>query len=387
MTLTLTLTLLAIWLIFVLLFPKRGLGTIAQRLRQTEEGHRAFVFGPPARIGDSVAALVAGEMAMLVELGLPIYMWAWRAANVGRRLPNIGMAPQLPASLKASPAKSHQYTMPPMAWRREWEAVMSERAGHAQAAKAPVVPTAAGITARTLGTFQLVEGENDLTSELLSHSVLCYLWLYLLTDAIVHPGAPIHRDMLADEGSPGLDREQQRARLRGRLRDLLDLKPAIAGRVEVSGEWVQFRPEGVALDVLALLAAADAWDRTVGLLPDEGVPAIEARMADYAGEYLPIWDELERRVTGGRGTGGELVRTVRLSAERAYGRLLLRLARHHGARRDFARAVPLWEEVVRRDPGRADAVVQLIDAYRQTGQVDQARRLNSAHPLVGKKLE
>lgn len=384
---TLTLTLLAIWLIFVLLFPKRGLGTIAQRLRQTEAGDRAFVFGPPARLGNSVLALVAGELAMLVELGLPIYMLAWRAENVGRRLPIPRTAPQLPASLKASPAKSRQYTMPPMAWRREWEAALSERVGHAQAARAPVAPMAAIITVRTLGTFQLVDGDNDLTSELLSHSVLCYLWLYLLSHAIVHPGAPIHRDMLADEGSPGLDREQQRARLRGRLRDLLDLKPAITGRIEVSGEWVQFRPDGAALDVVALLGAADAWDRTVGLLPDEGVPAIEARMADYGGEYLPIWDELERRVTGGRGTGGQLVRTVRLSAEHAYGRLLLRLARHHGARRDFARAVPLWEEVVRRDPELDDVVAQLIDAYRQTGQVDQARRLNTAHPLGRKKLE
>jgi hypothetical protein len=74
--------------------------------------------------------------------------------------------------------------MPPMAWRREWEAVLPERVGHAQAARAPVVPTAAVITVRTLGTFQLVEGENELTSELLSHSVLCYLWLFLLSHAI-----------------------------------------------------------------------------------------------------------------------------------------------------------------------------------------------------------
>src|SRR5258708_288134 len=141
---------MAIWLIFLLLFPKRGLGTIAQRLRQTEAGDRAFVFWPPARIGGSVPALVAGELAMLVELGLPIYMWAWRAENVGRRRPNLGKASQLPASLKASPAKSRQYTMPPMAWRREWEAVLSERVGHAQAARAAVAPAAAVLTQRSL---------------------------------------------------------------------------------------------------------------------------------------------------------------------------------------------------------------------------------------------
>lgn len=383
---TLTLTLLAIWLLFVLLFPKRGLGTIAQRLRQAEAGDRAFVFGPPARLGNSVPALVAGEMAMLVELGLPIYIWAWRAENLGRRLPNLGTAHQLPASLKASRAKARQYTMPPMAWRREWEAALAERAGRAPA-PVPVSRPAPVLTVLTLGTFQLLEGEDDVTSELLSHSVLCYLWLYLLSHAIVHPGAPIHRDMLADEGSPGLDREQQRARLRGRLRDLLDLKGAMAARIDVSGEWVQFRLDGAALDVLSLLRAADEWDRTVGLLPDEGVLAIEARMAAYAGEYLPIWGELQRRVTGGRGAGGELVRTVRLSAEHAYGRLLLRLARHHGARRDFARAIPLWEEVLRRDPEREDVAAQLLDAYRQTGQVDQARRFGAAHSLGEKKVE
>src|SRR5438094_539170 len=80
----------------------------------------------------------------------------------------------------AALATARQYTMQPLAWLREWESVLSERVGNAQAGRAPVAQAAAVITVRTLGTFQLVEGENDLTSELLSHSVLCYLWLYLL---------------------------------------------------------------------------------------------------------------------------------------------------------------------------------------------------------------
>ncbi len=382
-----TLALVAIWLLFVLLVPKRGLGTIAQRLRQVAECDRTFVFGPPMPIGSSVPALVAGEMARLIELGLPIYLLARRGENLGLRSPKLVEPGELPAALKATPARSRQYVMPPMAWRREWEASLAERAGGDPRTSGLVSRPAVLLTARTLGTFQLLDGEEDVTSELLRHSVLCYLWLYLLSHAVVHPGAPIHRDTLADEGSPGLDREQQRTRLRGRLRDLLDLKAVMAERIEVSGEWVHFKLEGAALDVVSLLRAADGWDRSVGLLPDEGVLAIEARMAEYAGEYLPMWDELEHRITGGRGAGGELVRTVRLSAEQAYGRLLLRLARHHGARRDFARAIPLWEETLRRDPEQEDIVAQLVEAYRHTGQINQARRFGTAHPVAAKKVE
>jgi hypothetical protein len=383
-----TLALLAIWLLFVVLVPKRGFGTIAQRLRQVEGGDRAFVFGAPARLGVSVPALVGGEMAALVELGLPLYLRAWRAESLCHRASELAEANrELPPAPKASPIKVRTYTIPPMAWRREWDATLAERVERTSAAPGPVTQAAAVLTARTLGTFQLLDGGDDLAPELLSHSVLCFLWLYLLSHAVVHPGAPIHRDMLADEGSPGLDREQQRTRLRSRLRDLLDLPAALAARIEVSGEWVQFRLESTDLDVVSVRRAADEWDRSVGLLPDEGVVAVEARMADYAGEYLPIWDELERRITGGRGAGGELVRNVRLSAEHAYGRLLLRLAQHHGARRDFPRAIPLWEEVLRRNPEREDVVAQLLDAYRQTGQVDQARRLGTAHSLGGKKVE
>ena len=381
-----TLALVAIWLLFVLLVPKRGLGTIAQRLRQVADGDRTFVFGPPKPIGSSVPALAAGEMARLIELGLPIYLLARRVENLGLRSPKLVESRELPAALKATPARTRQYLMPPMAWRRAWEASLAERAGDPRKSGSVSGP-AALFTARTLGTFQLLDGKEDVTSELLRHSVLCYLWLYLLSHAVIHPGAPIHRDMLADESSPGLDREQQRTRLRGRLRDLLDLKAPMAERIEVSGEWVQFKLGGTTVDVVSLLRTADEWDRTVGLLPDEGVFAIEARMAEYAGEYLPMWDELEHRITGGRGAGGELVRTVRLSAEQAYARLLLRLGRHHAARRDFAQAIPQWEEILRRDPEREDVVAQLVDAYRHTGQINQARRLSAAHPLVAKKVE
>ena len=74
-----TLSLLAIWALFVLLAPKWGVNSLAERVRATAQGHRVYVFAPPAELGQGFAMSGLGEGIRLTQLGLPVYLlclWA-----------------------------------------------------------------------------------------------------------------------------------------------------------------------------------------------------------------------------------------------------------------------------------------------------------------------
>jgi len=277
--------------------------------------------------------------------------------------------------------------MPPIAWRREWEASLQREEQELIQTEAStlVLPTGPSpapwpaVTIRTLGTFQVLQGDEDLTPELLGRPTLCFIWLYLLTHSITRPSVPVHRQLLAEETFPGIDTDQQRARLRHRLHAFQRiLSGVIAERIRVEGEFVRFELTGVQLDVASLKEAADEWGSGTGLLSEEGVADLEAAL-NFGGEYLPIWDDLEHQITRGRGGSGELVRNVRRLVDDLQARLLVRLARHYEARREHGRLIPLLEEVLRRRPDREDAAGLLMAAYRETGQLHRAQQLESAY--------
>src|SRR5437660_12599504 len=79
------LTFLSLWLLFVLLVPKRGFGTISERLRQTVRGDRMHLFGPPPRPGWGRPSAVSGETVRLIETGIPLYILGLRAEAQGQR--------------------------------------------------------------------------------------------------------------------------------------------------------------------------------------------------------------------------------------------------------------------------------------------------------------
>jgi len=387
---SLGLTLLALWLLFELLVPKRGFTEIAGRLRQTARGNRIYLFGPPPQLGGGYLAGVASETFRLVEAGLPVYLLGlWAEAHGHRRRGHGEMAggPLPPPAPKTHSSRPRQYAMPPIAWRREWEASLQreEQELIQTQASTVVLPTGPSpaplpaVTIRTLGTFQVLEGNQDIAPELLGRPTLCFIWLYLLTHSITRPAVPVHRQLLAEETSPGIDNDQQRARLRHRLHAFQRILPGvIAERIRVEGEFVRFELTGVQLDVASLREAADEWGSGTGLLPAEGIADLEVA-ANYGAEYLPIWDDLEQQITRGRGAASELVRNVRQLVEDLHTRLLIRLAYHHYARREHARLIPLLEEVLRRRPDREDAAGLLVSAYRETGQVHRAQQLQSAY--------
>ena len=385
-----TLSLLAIWLLFVLLVPKRAVSSLAERLRATVQGHRVYVFAPPAELGRGFAMSGLAEGIRLVQVGLPLYLLCLWAEARGRRsrlaMPSNTTSP-LPPAPKANPPVRRQYVLPPMAWRREWEATLLSRSAQADS---PVIatPPAPGISQpssttlviRSLGTLQLVYAGEDLTARLLRAPTLCFIWLFLLTHAAARPRAMVHRQVLAEEAFPGIDPEQQRGRLRGRLSDLQhDLPAILADRVKGDGDLLRLDLETAEFDVARLRRTADDLAASTGLLTDAGLKAIQLTIADYGGEYLPVWDEVERQTTNGRGSAGDLIRAVRTLTEDLHIQLLIRLANHYRARRDTPQVIPLLEEVLRRRPEREDVAQLLISDYQYTGQMTRAHQLETTY--------
>lgn len=378
------LSLLAIWLLFALLAPKHAVSSLPERLRSTAQGHRVYVFAPPADLGRGFIMSSLGEGIRLTQLGLPIYLACLWAEARGRRLrlamPPTTTSPLSPAP-KAHPPIRREYVLPPMAWRREWEATLLSRKGQTGQLASELLPPGA-LTIRSLGTLQLVYAGEDLTSRLLRAPTLSFIWLFLLTHAAARHGATVHRQVLAEEAFPGIDPEQQRGRLRGRLSDLQhDLPAVLADRVKVDGDLLRLDLEGVEFDVARLHLIADDLASGNGLLTEAEIKAVQGAIADDGGEYLPAWDEVERQTTSGRGSAGELVRSVRTHADDLHIQLLVRLARHYEARRDSPQAIPLLEEVLRRRPEREDVAQLLVADYRETGQLMRARQLETRYRL------
>jgi DNA-binding SARP family transcriptional activator len=385
------LTLLTGGLLVILLLPKRAWRTMAERLRQTTRGDRVHVLAPPPQLGDRPWARGVGEALRLLDAGLPLYLWALWAEARGRQA-RAASGPRADASLpparKAHPSSVQQYTMPPIAWRRDWEAATAGDENDQVTVVADTVPAPADssppassvLRIRTLGTFQLLQGDHYLAPELLRHPTLCFIWLYLLSRRAAGATAPVHRQHLAEETFPGLDAEQQRARLRRRLSDLDRALPAAVSHcVTTQGEFTQFNFDATLFDVAELREAADTWGTGTGLLSDEGFRNVVTSLESCAGEYLPVWEELEQQVTRGRGAAGELIRSIRQTTEDNHARLLMRLAHHHHARRDNARLIPVLEELLRRRPDDEEAVPLLTSAYIQTGQATRASQLRRAY--------
>src|SRR5207253_405523 len=121
-------------------------------------------------------------------------------------------------------------------------------------------------------------------------------------------------------------------------------------RVKVDGDLLSLDLEPLEFDVARLRNTADDLAAGTGLLTEAGMKAVEVAISDYGGEYLPVWEEVERQTTSGRGAAGDLIRAVRTHLEDLHVQLLVRLAHHYRARRDGPQAIPLLEEVLRRRP-------------------------------------
>ncbi|MGH7760780.1 MAG: AfsR/SARP family transcriptional regulator, partial [Candidatus Dormibacteraceae bacterium] len=249
--------------------------------------------------------------------------------------------------------------------------------------RSPLGPTYLAIN--TLGRIELRQGEEDFGPELLGRPVVAFLWLYLLIRALTGPRDRLMRVDIANELTPGMPADKQRTRLRNRLSDMMRKLPKpLAERMVVDhDESVKLDLSRCSIDLLRLEAIAAECTAKDGILSPDLAAEAAALLDTTAGEFLPGWEQLENEVNGGRGSAGELVAQLRQRAESARISVMGALAANHLARREPARAVPLLEQALERQPDREDLARKLRAAYLETGQLGRAADLQRLHGFQG----
>lgn len=278
------------------------------------------------------------------------------------RLPTPPAPPNLPSQAPGSPAEPGSQNG-------------AHQNGHAEGAVGSPQP---GLQVSTIGRFSVWQDGTDLTSALSQKPVASFLWLYLLARALRNPKDALSRAALADEAFPNLDSKQQRTRLRQRLSDMQATLPrAIAACLALEADRVRFDLDASALDSIALRR----WAATISALR---APLDEAQLAEAEafvdgladGNFLPEWETLEARVTGGKGSAAAVVDDVRLDVDRWRASLLIAVADAYLARNRPALAVPHLERVVQQRPDNEPATRRLIAAYLESGQGVKAAGLD-----------
>ena len=399
----------------VLVLPKRGWNSLGPRFRDLTTARRVSLFEPPARRPTPWFTQLQAELHRIFELGVPLFVGArvaerralslreveqatWRTSSSAvlldllqrgidetearRRLEALGLPQPQP---KAEPVGQTPRPAIALDWfvNHEPETVTTHGNGHqGEPSSTPAEGLRHGLEVRTLGALILRDASEDLTTALLRSQVHSWIWLFLLMRAIATPQPRISRAELADELSPGLSTDRQRKRLRDRLSDLLsELPPPLKAPIRLEDEFIRFDLDSCSVDLVTLVGLERECAGREGLLSEALAAEVEAALMSSAGEFLPGWDEIEREVTGGRGSAGDVVRDLRGRAEVSRVALLAALAKNQMARQEPARAIPLLEQALERRPDREDLALYLRAAYLETGQVGRATALQNEYGL------
>jgi DNA-binding SARP family transcriptional activator len=409
---------LAVAAFLVVLLPKRSWRSLAPRFSDLLSGRRASLFEPPHRRKAMLPSQLFAELPRIFELGVPSFVAAriaersamslreaeqaaWRTSSSAvlldliqrgideeeaqRRLETLGLPQPQP---KAETTLRTPRLAMPLDWfvGAEPEAVTAQ--GNGSQIEYPASDAERrkhGLEVRTLGALILRDAAEDLTPVLLRSRVYSFIWLHLLMRAIATPRTRVSRGEMADELTPGLNPDKQRKRLRNRLSDLLaELPPPLKAPITLEEDFLRFDLDACSVDLVTLLELARECAGREGLLSEALAAEVEAALVAAEGEFLPGWDAIEREVTGGRGTSGDLVRDIRGRAEDARVTLLAALAQNRIARRDAGRAIPLLEQALERRPDREDLALNLRAAYLETGQIGRAAALQREYGLESK---
>ncbi len=247
----------------------------------------------------------------------------------------------------------------------------------------PVRPPAE-LELHTIGRLELRAGDKDLTANLLEHPVLAFMWLHLLARLAAGADRRLDRSALSDEVWPRLDTATQKERFRNQLRAIRKLPSPLANRVQTEGDLVGLDLSGCDFDVNRLRALA-AEAQGAGIMSPRLLRRATTLLDEVGtGLFLPGWEEIEHRVTGGRGGAAELVNSARRQVADHRADLALALAEGHLAAGRPANSVKVLETAKVGAPHREDLIHLLISAYVRTGQTKQALNLKSEYGLMGK---
>jgi hypothetical protein len=233
---------------------------------------------------------------------------------------------------------------------------------------------------RTIGRIQVLTASGDLTSDLLRKPVTGFIWLYLLAREVRKPGDQLTRTAITDEVAPRVN--DPRGRLRGYLHDLSHLPEPTGQMVRVEDELIGFDLGGVDADFVQLRDLVKRVRETNGSLDDELLHKGQTFLLELGdGEFLPGFEDMEKRVTKGRGSAGQIVAEVRVQIDTMRADLAVAVGEALLDRGQASLAAAVLEPIVKRAEDRDDVARTLSTALRELGQHGRAaeiRRRNVA---------
>ncbi len=248
---------------------------------------------------------------------------------------------------------------------------------NAEPIPAPVLVAPAGITSeqqppakpliRTIGRIQMQTSSGDLTTSLMGKPVIGFLWLYLLARSVRTPGDRVTRASITDEVAHGVN--DPRGRLRGYLRDLTRLPEPLGSMVKIDDEMIGLELGDHGADFGQLRSLALRVRQANGPLDDDLVRIAQSLLFELGdGDFLPGFEDMEKRVTQGRGIAGQVVAEARVQIDGMRADLANAVAKALLDRGQSALAVSLLEPIVARSVERDDLARTLINALRDSGQ-------------------
>ncbi len=175
---------------------------------------------------------------------------------------------------------------------------------------------------------------------------------------------------------------EQRTKVRRRLNDMCgELSGPLAGMVKAEGEYVSLDLSGCDYDVHGLFELAKKVQATDDLLAAPFLSEVEKVLGELGAEWLPGWEEVERRGSEGRSGAGRVISEVRNTIDGVRITLLEAYADRCLADGRQKRVIGYLEEALRRRPDRSGLARRLADAYEQIGQPRRAVELRNEHGL------
>jgi len=255
---------------------------------------------------------------------------------------------------------------------------MTTSNGDAHAGSQKVFPGAMDIFA--IGQISLTLPWTDLTPDLMRRPVIGFLWLYLYSREMRKAGDRLTRSSRIEEVAHGV--ADPRGRLRGYLRDLSHLPAPLGAMIKVENELIGFDLLGQETDVDELRDSVENTKQVGSRDPDFEIQHAQELLRDMGdGVFLPGFEDMEKRVTKGRGIAGQVVAEVRAQVLTLRADLAVATANVLLDRGRPADAVAVLDPIVAGSEDRDDVVRTLINALRESGDHKRAAEIRRRYSV------
>jgi hypothetical protein len=230
------------------------------------------------------------------------------------------------------------------------------------------------VTVRCLGRLHIAADGREVT-RFQREPRLEFLVSYLIVRQLTGGRGAGDRAAVADEVAPLISSSNQKERLRKQVHELNATDPVFRQLVQADRSQVWIDINSLDLDVTQLLRRAEALRARPEMIHGKEAEALQVLMESSSGEFLAGFSELERLVTGARGTAGQLVEQIRGQVVAARAEIALALAGYYSALDQPARAIPYLVDARRRGSERQDIAKALVVAYLRIGDTAAATQV------------